>query len=71
MTEHTEAERLRSAEVTLATIAEHARQGLAITADATNEHARGYATAMRDIQAILGARYRPEGEPVTLPGAWP
>lgn len=50
--EHTEAERLRSAEVTLATIADLAGQ-----VDKK---------AMRDVLAVLGARWLPEGAPVAL-----
>jgi hypothetical protein len=68
----TDAERLRTAEVTLATIAEHARALLAISAPGGgNEHARGYDAALRDIVAILDARWLPEGHPVVLSSAWP
>lgn len=59
--ERTDAERLRSAEVTLATIRGHAESGARAGG---SDHARGYASAMRDVLAILDARWLPEGEPV-------
>ena len=62
----TEAERLRSAEITLATIREtaerHASQPFA------TGHGQGYRSAMRDVLAILDARWLPEGAPVILGG---
>jgi hypothetical protein len=66
--EHTEAERLRSAEITLATIRQHAERMLALSeaANVANPlpHARGYDHAMRNVLAILDARWLPEGTPV-------
>ena len=68
MDEHgrTEAERLRSAEITLATIREQAESATAT--EGGNDHAQGYARAMRDVLAILDARWLPEGEPVHFGG---
>lgn len=73
MAEYTDAERLRSAEITLATIREHAERhtqipvGPGAVGDAS-DHARGFQSAMRDVLAILDARWLPEGAPVNLPG---
>jgi len=62
-------ERLRTAEVTLATLREHAGRGTSLPADLfRNDHARGYESALRDVLAILDARWLPEGKPVILPG---
>jgi hypothetical protein len=67
----TEAERLTSAEVTLATIRDHAERATSLPADVPrNDHARGYECAMRDVLAILDARWLPEGTPVII-GAHP
>jgi hypothetical protein len=69
MAEHTDAEKLRSAEITLATIREHAERATALPADVfRNDHAHGYERAMRGVLAILDARWLPEGTPVILPG---
>jgi hypothetical protein len=66
----TEADRLRSAEVTLATIRQHAESALKLSKAAGIENplpqARGYDRAMRTVLAILDARWLPEGEPVVL-----
>lgn len=65
MPERTDAEKLRSAEITLATIREHAERNTSLPADVfRNEHARGYESALRDVLAILDARWLPEGAPV-------
>lgn len=70
MTDPTEAERLRSAEITLATIRETAERATALPDDVfRNAHARGYEKAMRTVLAILDARWLPEGAPVNLPAA--
>lgn len=61
---HTEAEQLRSAEITLVTIREHAERSQLGGPEAGNDHARGYKRAMRSVLAILDARWLPEGEPV-------
>jgi hypothetical protein len=67
--EHTEAERLRSAEIALATIRETAGRATALPAGVfRNDHARGYESAMRDVLAILDARWLPEGAPVVFGG---
>lgn len=67
--ESTDAEKLRSAEITLATIREHAERNTALPADVfRNDHARGYERALRDVLAILDARWLPEGEPVVFSG---
>jgi hypothetical protein len=52
MTERTEAEKLRSAEITLATIREHAERAQLGGPDAGNDHARGYKRAMRGVLAL-------------------
>jgi hypothetical protein len=66
--ERTDAERLRSAEITLATIREHAEGSLSLPADVfRNDHARGYESAMLDVLAILNSRWLPEGTPISLP----
>lgn len=62
--ERTDAERLKSAEITLATLREHVDRLLGIPAG--NEHGRGYEAAMRDVRAILDSRWLPEGQPVVL-----
>jgi len=68
MTERTEAEKLRSAEITLATIREHAERATSLPADVfRNDHARGYERAMRGVLAIIDARWEPEDAPVILP----
>jgi hypothetical protein len=59
----TDAERLRSAEITLATIRDTAQTTARLGA-VGGDHAQGYASAMRDVLAILDARWLPEGEPV-------
>ena len=64
--EHTEAERLKSAEVTLATIRDLAERAAPTSDVSTNAHYRGYSSAMRDVLAILDARWLPEGAPVIL-----
>ena len=67
--ERTEAEKLRSAEITLATLREHVERLIAVT-DAVGESSlpetRGYDRAMRTVLAILDARWLPEGTPVIL-----
>jgi hypothetical protein len=60
-----DARRLRSAEVALTTIREIAEPA---ATSGGNDHARGYASAMIDVLAILDARDRPEGDPVILGG---
>ena len=69
--ERTEAERLRTAEITLATLRDHAERNLAI-AKAVGEsrfpETRGYDRAMRMVMAILDSRWLPEGQPVIMPG---
>jgi len=60
----TDAEKLRSAEITLATIRDHAERNAKFPADPANEHARGYQSALRDILTILDSRWLPEGAPV-------
>ena len=66
--ERAEAEKLRSAEITLATIRRHAEQATSMPADAFRPaRARGYESAMRDVLAILDARWLPEGAPVVFP----
>jgi len=68
--ERTDAEKLRSAEITLVTIREHAERHTSLPADVPrNDHARGYESAMRDVLAILDARWLPEGAPVSLPAS--
>lgn len=68
---HTEAEALRSAEITLVTIREHAERATALPADVfRNDHARGYENGMRDVLAILDARWLPEGAPVIFSRDW-
>jgi hypothetical protein len=58
MEEHTVAERLRSAEVTLATIRGQAEQVLAVQAAAgAGVHSPGYINAMRSVLAILNSRW--------------
>jgi hypothetical protein len=70
MPERTDAEKLRSAEITLVTIREQAERSLSLPADVfRNDHARGYESAMRDVLAILDARWLPEGAPVNLPAS--
>jgi hypothetical protein len=65
--ERTEAERLRSAEITLATIRETAERSTSSpSAEQFNDHLRGYVSAMRDVMAILDARWLPEGAPVVF-----
>lgn len=64
--EHTEAERLESAELTLHTIREHAKRGADPAAWLVSDHARGYQRAMRDVLAILDARWEPPNVPVVL-----
>lgn len=68
--ERTEAERLRSAEITLATIQSHVARMLALSKDAGVEsplpQVRGYDRAMRAVRAILDARWLPEGTPAVL-----
>jgi hypothetical protein len=65
--EHTGVDQLRSAEITLATIREHAERATSLPPDVPrNDHARGYGRAMRDVLAILDARWLPEGEPVVF-----
>ena len=67
--ERTDAEKLRSAEITLATIREHAERATVLPPAAfRNDHARGYESALRGVLAILDARWLPEGAPVILPG---
>jgi hypothetical protein len=66
--EHTEAERWRSAEITLVTVREHAERAVQVKPE-TSVHALGYWRAMRDVLAILDARWLPEGEPVIFDGA--
>jgi hypothetical protein len=62
-------EKLRSAEITLATIRDHAERNTSLPAGVfRNDHARGYESALRDVLAILDARWLPEGAPVNLPG---
>jgi hypothetical protein len=69
MPERTDAEKPRSAEITLATIREHAERNTSLPADAfRSEHARGYESALRDVLAILDARWLPEGAPVIFGG---
>jgi hypothetical protein len=66
--ERTDAEKLRSAEITLATMREHAERSLSLPADVPrNDHARGYESALRDALAILNSRWLPEGTPISLP----
>jgi hypothetical protein len=68
----TDAERLRTAEITLLTIRDHAERATALPPEVPrNDHARGYESGMRDILAILDARWLPEGHPVVLSSAWP
>jgi hypothetical protein len=68
--ERTEAERLRSAEITLATIRQHVERMLSLSAAAGVDdplpQARGYDRAMRDVLAVLDSRWLPEGEPVVF-----
>lgn len=65
--ERTEAERLRSAEITLVTVREHAERATSLPPDVPrNDHARGYERAMRDVLAILDSRWLPEGAPVVF-----
>jgi hypothetical protein len=65
--ERTDAEKLRSAEITLATIREHAERATALPPDVfRNDHARGYERGMRVVLAMLDARWLPEGAPVAL-----
>ena len=65
--ERTDAEKLRSAEITLATIREQAERATQAKPE-TSVHALGYWRAMRDVLAILDARWLPEGAPVHLGG---
>lgn len=64
--ERTDAERLRSAEITLATIRDHAERSLRVSG--ATGHAGGYEHAMRDVVTILDSRWMPEGEPVVFGG---
>jgi hypothetical protein len=65
--ERTDAGKLRSAEITLVTIREHAGRATSLPPDVPrNDHARGYESAMRDVLAILDARWLPEGAPVVF-----
>jgi hypothetical protein len=67
--ERTDAEKLRSAEITLATIRDYAERNTSLPDDIPrNDHARGYESALRNVLAILDARWLPEGEPVIFPG---
>jgi hypothetical protein len=61
-----EAPALRSAEVTLATIRDTAARHAPLPF--ATEHGQGYRTAMRDVLAILDARWLPERAPVILGG---
>jgi hypothetical protein len=63
--ERTEAEKLRSAEIALATIRGQVESAKAISPGA-NAHAQGWRRAMRAVEAILDARWLPEGAPVIL-----
>ncbi len=67
---HTDAERLRSAEITLATLRAHAEHMLSLAKAAGIENplpqARGYDHAMRAVLAILDSRWLPESAPVVL-----
>ena len=66
--ERTDAEKLRSAEITLATIREHAERSLSLPAgEFRNDHARGFESAMLCVLTILDARWLPEGAPVVVP----
>ena len=65
----TDAERLRSAEITLVTLREIAGRHLMAPADPDSvnprvAHACGYERAMRDVITILDSRWLPEGQPV-------
>jgi hypothetical protein len=63
--EHTEAEQLKSAEITLVTIREIAERATSSpSAGQFNDHLRGYVSAMRDVLAVLDSRWLPEGAPV-------
>ena len=65
MVERTEAERLRSAEITLVTIREIAERSTSSpSAEQFNDYMRGYVSAMRDVLTVLDSRWLPEGAPV-------
>jgi hypothetical protein len=68
--EHTDAERLRSAEITLATLRQHAERMLSLSKAAGIENplpqVAGYDHAVRDVLTILDSRWLPEGEPVVF-----
>jgi hypothetical protein len=63
--ERTDAEKLRSAEITLVTIREIAERATSSpSAGQFNDHLRGYVSAMRDVLTVLDSRWLPEGAPV-------
>lgn len=66
MAEHTDAGKLRSAEITLATIRDIAERHTSASFAGGGE-ALGYRRAMRGVLAILDARWEPEGAPVIMP----
>jgi hypothetical protein len=63
----TDAEKLRSAEITLVTLREIAERSASwSSAEQFNDHVRGYVRAMRDVLAVLDSRWLPEGAPVVF-----
>jgi hypothetical protein len=65
--ERADAERLRSAEITLVTMREIAERSTSSpSAEQFNDHMRGYVMAMRDVLTVLDSRWLPEGTPVVF-----
>jgi hypothetical protein len=62
--ERTSEERLRSAEVTLATIRDHCAPYREPATWSFADYARGYQRALADVLRILDSRWLPEGQPV-------
>lgn len=62
---------LASAEITLATVREHAERAVDLTRTAPpGSHAAGCRQMAREVLAILDKRYAPAGEPVIMPSPW-